>query len=190
MTNPLAQALSELTPILDAIGIRYVVVGSLASSAHGVYRSTADGDLLARVAPPHGKLLAAALGKNWYADENEIERAIRGGRSFNLIHIPTALKIDIFPVTTEFHATQLGRATVITVFPNDEAPQFPVASPEDILLAKLQWFQAGGEVSEKQWGDISGILATNPSLDFAYVKFWAQRLGVGQLLARALAARS
>ncbi len=188
MTNPLAQALRQLAPVLESLHIQYAVVGSLASSAHGVYRATADGDLLARVAPPHARKLAAALGADWYADADAIESAIRAGRSFNLIHIPTALKVDIFPATTEFHAMQMSRATRITVFPAEEAAEFPVASPEDVLVAKLQWYREGGEVSEKQWGDITGILATNPSLDFPYMESWARRLGVIHLLARAIAA--
>jgi len=186
MSDPLAHALGKLAPILDTLGIQYAVVGSLASSAHGVYRATADGDLLAQIAPPHARQLAIALGKDWYADADAMERAIRDGRSFNLIHIPTAMKIDVFPATTEFHATQLGRATPITVFPDEEAMRLPVASPEDVLLAKLQWYQAGGEVSDKQWGDVTGILATNPGLDFAYMEAWARRLGVSHLLARAI----
>jgi hypothetical protein len=185
--NPLAQALSRLTSVLESLNIRYAVVGSLASSAHGVYRATADGDLLARIAPPHARQLAAALGADWYADADEMEQAIREGRSFNVIHIPTALKIDVFPATTEFHDNQIGRATRIKVFPAEDALQFPVAAPEDVLLAKLQWYQAGGEVSDKQWGDITGILATNPALDFPYMEAWARRLGVSRLLARAIA---
>jgi hypothetical protein len=190
MRDPLAYILSLLTPVLDALGIRYAVVGSLASSAHGVFRATADGDLLARVTPLHARQLASALGKDWYADAEAIERAIRAGRSFNLIHIPTAMKVDIFPATTEFHETQMGRATAIPVFRDEDAMRLPVASAEDVLLSKLQWYQAGGEVSEKQWGDVTGVLATNTALDFNYLESWAQRLGVSHLLARAIADRS
>lgn len=187
MTDPLGHALSQLTPILIKLGIRYVVVGSLASSARGVYRATADGDLLAELSPGHATRLAAALGSDWYADSDMIERAVRDGRSFNLIHIPTAQKIDIFPATKAFHASQMQRATLIPVFPVEAAVRFPVASVEDIVLAKLQWYRDGGEVSDRQWNDITGLLATNPDLDFEYVNSWAARLRVEDLLAKALA---
>lgn len=190
MTNPLADALSRLKPVLDSLGIRYAIVGSLASSAHGIYRSTADGDLLARIVPSRARSLVAALGQDWYGDVDEIERATRDGRSFNLIHIPTAMKVDIFPASTQFHENQLMRATEVTIFPGDDSSRFPVASPEDVLLAKLQWYQSGGEVSEKQWGDITGILVTNRKLDFPYLEFWAAKLGISHLLARAIAAAS
>jgi hypothetical protein len=62
-----------------------------------------------------------------------------------------------------------------------------VASAEDILLAKLQWYRMGGEVSERQWSDIAGILAVNSELDAAYLRTWAVRLGVEDLLDKAVA---
>ena len=104
MTDPLEQALNLLTPVLEALGIQYLIIGSLASSAHGVYRATADGDLLVKLSPGQAAQLSAALGPGWYADEAMIERAVRDRRCFNLIHmilihITTAQKIDIFPAT-------------------------------------------------------------------------------------------
>ena len=168
------------------MGIRYAVVGSLASSVHGVYRATAGADLLALITPEQAARLAKALGPSWYADAEMIERAVRDRRCFNLIHIPTAQKIDIFPGTNDFHATQIERVSLIPVFPGDSPMLFPVSSPEDVLLAKLQWFREGGGVSDRQWNDIGGLLATNPDLDFEYVNSWAARLRVEDLLAKAL----
>jgi len=164
-----------------------VVVGSLASSARGVYRATADGDLLAELAPGHAVKLAAALGSDWYADPDMIERAIRDRRAFNVIHIPTAQKIDIFPATSAFHTSQMQRASLIPVFPADAAMQLPVASVEDTVVAKLHWYRAGGEVSDRQWNDITGLLATNRDLDLDYARSWAARLRVEDLLDKALA---
>ncbi len=186
MKDPLSIALSALAPVLKALGIRYVIVGSLASSAHGVYRATADGHLLAQIRPQQARQLAEALGKDWYAESEAMESAIRNGRAFNVIYIPTAQKVDIFPARTDFHMNQMERATEIPVFPSDEALKLVVTSPEDVVLAKLQ-YQEGGEVSEKQWTDITGVLATKHSLDFPYMEQWARRLGIRHLLARALA---
>ena len=187
MTDPLEQALSLLTPVLEELGIQYLIVGSLASSVHGVYRATADGDLLVIPAPGLAAKLAAALGPGWYADADMIERAIREKRSFNLIHMATSQKIDIFPAKTDFDTTEIGRARRIPVFPAGNTTRLPVASPEDVLLAKLQWYRAGGEISDRQWNDITGILAANPALDFDYVRDWAARLRVEDLLQRAIA---
>lgn len=63
-----------------------------------------------------------------------------------------------------------------------------MATAEDILLAKLQWYRMGGEVSERQWSDVAGILAVAPDLDAAYLRTWAARLGVEDLLDQAVAA--
>jgi hypothetical protein len=160
-----------------------MVVGSLASSVHGVYRATADGDLLAGIGPDQVSPLVAALGKDWYADADAMISAIRARRSFNVIHIPTAQKFDLFPVTTDFHAVEMERAAIVPT----EHSELRVASTEDTLLSKLQWYREGGEVSDRQWSDITGLIAANSSFDLAYARSWAARLGVADLLARALA---
>ncbi len=65
-------------------------------------------------------------------------------------------------------------------------PELFVLSAEDTLLAKLEWYRKGGEVSERQWSDVLGILRTQgPALDDAYVRRWASEIGVGDLLERA-----
>jgi len=176
-----------LAAVLDRLEIRYAVVGSLASSAHGAFRATADGDLLARIRPEQAATLANALGRQWYGDQDAMEGAIRAGRSFNLIHIQSLQKIDVFPVTSDFHANQLERASHIPVFTGPDQMQFPVASSEDVVLGKLQWFRSGGEVSERQWSDIVALLEHNPSLDMTYLRHWAPRLHVDDLLSKALA---
>ena len=114
-------------------------------------------------------------------------QAIAAGRAFNLIHISLGNKVDIFPATEDFHLCQLERATRVALAFLDDPAEYPIATAEDILLAKLRWYRAGGEVSERQWADIMGILATSPAFDRAYTRSWAARLGVEDLLARALA---
>lgn len=160
-----------------------MVVGSLASSAHGVFRATADGDLLAPIAPNQVAPLVAALGRDWYADADAMISAIQATRSFNVIHIPTAQKFDIFPVKTDFHAVEMERAVIVPTGQNE----LRVASTEDTLLSKLQWYREGGEVSDRQWGDITGLIAANSSIDLVYVRLWAARLRVQDLLDKALA---
>jgi len=32
-----------------------------------------------------------------------------------------------------------------------------ICSPEDIVLAKLEWYRMGGKLSDRQWRDILGV---------------------------------
>jgi hypothetical protein len=187
MINPLATTLRQLASALDGLGIPYLIGGSMASSTRGVIRSTYDVDVVAQIHPAQADRFAKALGAKWYADGDQMRSAIAAERAFNVIDTLTGYKVDIFPATQEFHDAQLQRATRTKLpFLEDDA-EYPVASAEDILLAKLQWYRSGGEVSDRQWNDIGGLLATNPNMDFAYINSWADRLHVQDLLAKALA---
>ena len=185
--NPLAGTLKSLASALDRLGIAYVIGGSLASSVRGLVRMTYDIDIVAVISALQAERFARELGPDWYADTDQMRDAIAARRAFNVIHISLGNKVDIFPATEDFHLCQLQRATRVALAFLDDPTQYPIATAEDILLAKLQWYKAGGEVSERQWTDIMGILATNPALDLVYARSWAARLRVEDLLARALA---
>lgn len=185
--NPLAGTLKSLASALDRLGIAYVIGGSLASSVRGLVRMTYDIDIVAVISALQGERFARELGPDWYADTDQMRDAIAARRAFNVIHISLGNKVDIFPATEDFHLCQLQRATRVALAFLDDPTQYPIATAEDILLAKLQWYKAGGEVSERQWTDIMGILATNPALDLVYARSWAARLCVEDLLAIALA---
>jgi hypothetical protein len=186
VVNPL----NPLTAALNSLQLPFVVVGSTASSARGVPRATMDIDLVVRIGVLHAERLVAALGTEWYADAQQIRQAIQAGRAFNIIHMPTAWKIDVFPAQSDFHECEMLRATLEPLTIDGEVVICPVSTPEDVLLAKLRWYKDGGQVSDRQWGDITGIVATNPNLDLEYVRLWAERLRVTELLDKALSERA
>jgi hypothetical protein len=181
----LARTFELLTAALDRLTIQYVVVGSVASSARGSYRATEDIDVLAKILPRQAADLAEGLGKDWYADAQQMRDAIGAGRAFNLIYMPFSQKVDVFPAKDEFCAAQLQRATNLPLPALGIGAEYPVASAEDTVLAKLQWYKLGGEISERQWTDIAKVIHATPNMDWAYVESWAPRLGVDGLLARA-----
>ena len=183
--DPLSGTLREITAALNRLGIRYAIGGSIASSARSIWRTTLDVDVVAAIAPSQAEMLAQSLGKDWYVPVDEARRSIEAGRSFNVIHMRNALKVDIFPAHEMFHHTQLSRATVLWLA--DEGVPCAVTTAEDILLAKLRWYADGGQTSDRQWSDITGILVQNPNLDWAYVDSWAAHLHVVDLLERARA---
>ncbi|MCX6598846.1 MAG: hypothetical protein NTV70_21035 [Acidobacteria bacterium] len=176
-----ATGLKLLLEAFAELRIPVAIGGSVASSARGMPRFTADIDLVASMAGSRAEAFVTQLGPDWYADAETIQDAIRRGRSFNVIYIPQSYKFDIFPAATEFHHTQLERATLVPLTLEGSTVSCPVTSAEDILLAKLSWLQQGGG-SERQRHDIEGIINANRGLDRVYLESWARRLGIAELL--------
>jgi len=179
--------LSQVVRILEEYKITYVLVGSLASSMHGMYRSTADIDLLADIKPEHVRPLLEALNTSFYVDDHAMRQAVDQRRSFNAIHFDSVFKVDIFiPKGDDFATKQLERRQLRQI--NPDSDQFVyVATAEDTILAKLRWYRDGGEVSSTQWSDVLGILGVTAfSLEFDYLREWSEKLGVRDLLDRAL----
>jgi hypothetical protein len=183
----LAKTFELLAAALERLAIPYAVVGSVASSARGSYRATEDIDVLARISPVQAGHLVEALGKDWYADADQMREAMAAGRAFNLIYIPFSQKVDVFPAKDDFCAAQLEHATSLPIAALGPGAEYPVAAAEDIVLAKLQWYKAGGETSERQWTDILKVIRATPDMDWAYVESWSARLDVDMLLSRAKA---
>lgn len=176
-----------VTQTLEQMGIAYAVGGSLASSLHGVMRSTLDVDIVADMRLEHIPPLVAALAKEFYADDEMMRDAIKRRSSFNLIHYETAFKVDIFIRNLRpFDQMQLERRQMLVIASDPERSIY-VTSPEDTVLAKLEWYRLGNEVSDRQWRDILGVLKTRAGeLDLAYLREWARELKVSDLLERAL----
>ena len=171
----------------DAARIRYFLGGSVASAIYGEARSTRDIDLVAAMLPHHVEPFLAALGNDFYADSAVIKAAVAERRSFNIIHLETMVKVDIFTFKADaFGRSQFSRRTARQLSPDDPSSIY-VASPEDTVLAKLQWYREGGGVSDRQWNDVLGVLKVQgPTLDRPYLEEWARELRVTDLLRRAL----
>ena len=175
-----------VTNVLEQIGIPYALGGSLASSVHGVMRSTLDVDIVADMRLEHIQPLVAALSKEFYADDEMMKDAIEHHSSFNLIHYETAFKVDIFiRKLRAFDQMQLARR-IKAVIATEPDQSVYVISPEDTILSKLEWYRMGGEVSDRQWRDILGVIKTQAeALDRDYLQEWAKELKVADLLERA-----
>ncbi len=188
--NPpeLLAALTPVVEVLDELGVRHFVGGSVASSAHGAPRASVDVDVVADLRPEHVRPFVDRLQDGYYVDEGRARSAVESRRSFNLVHLATMLKVDIFVSKGRpFDREALARAQQELLEEAPAARRFSVASLEDTVLAKLEWFLMGGEVSERQWSDVVGVLRTaGPTADQAYLRQWAAALDVSNLLERAL----
>ena len=159
----------------------------MASSIHGIPRATLGADIVADLRAPLVSAFSRALGKDWYMEEQSVRDAIRNPSCFNLIHLGSAMKVDIFvPKLRRFEGGQFSRALRIPVAEGSTI-KIPVCSAEDIVLAKLEWYRAGGELSDRQWGDILSVLRVNAkNLDLEGMRERAIELAVSDLLASAL----
>ena len=182
-----ADAFAPLRSALEQTGVRYAVSGSWASTAFGEPRFTNDVDILADFTPESLDRFLSTLPKMFYVDPQEARNAVRSGRPFNVIYMPMAFKFDFFPARAfPLGIDELDRAVLLTHSGLSEAP-LPFVTPEDILLAKLHWFRAGGGVSEMQWRDILGIVRSRgATLDPKYLEQSAAKLDLLALLERAL----
>lgn len=185
ITEPLAVTLL-VAEVLESLGVSYLIGGSLASAVHGVVRATLDSDLVAELQPSHVAPFAAALGSEFYVDPEAMLEAIEHRASFNIIHRETMFKVDVFISRKRpFDQAQFQRRVAQIVAQNPTRTAY-IASAEDTVLAKLEWYRAGGEVSERQWGDVLGVLQVQlHTLDLVYLRRWAKDLGVADLLERA-----
>jgi hypothetical protein len=186
LAEPIAVTLAVVRA-LNKLGIRYLVGGSLASSLHGIPRSTQDIDLLVELP---GKLvdpLVTELEPNFFVDRDMIVDAVRRGASFNVIDLKTMFKVDLFvsdrsPLLIE----EMGRRMSVEL--GDPPEPIHVCSAEDIIVQKLDWYEKGGRVSDRQWGDLIGVFKVcGAGLDLNYLRRWCAELGIEGLLDRALA---
>lgn len=181
--------MEALTPLVDAfeqLGIAYYIGGSVSSSLHGLARRTQDVDVIVDIGSSQVRLLVQRLQRDYYVDEQAWQDAVRRGLPYSVIHLGTMLKIDLMPLKRRaFTREEASRAQAHVL----EAGTRPVrvASAEDAILTKLEWFEMGGRSSSRQWNDILGIMKQQgAALDFPYLAQWADVLGVRDLLDQAL----
>jgi hypothetical protein len=172
---------------LEALGVLYAIGGSFASALHGVMRATMAVDLVADLNLEQVELLAPLLGGAFYLDLDTIRDAVRQYSSFNLIHLETMFKVDVFVARPrDFDRAQLARRQSYLLSEEPERRAY-VASAEETVLSKLEWYRLGGEVSDLQWRDVMGVLKVQANcLDQEYMSRMATTLGVADLLSRAL----
>jgi hypothetical protein len=187
MLSEPVQVTLRVVSAFDHLGIPYLIGGSFASAVYGIVRSTMDADLVADIRPEHVQRLISLLEKEFYIDDGMIMDAIENSGSFNIIHLETMFKVDVFiPKNRPFDKNQMERRISQTLGESTGDKAY-FSTAEDIILAKLEWFRAGGETSERQWRDILGVLDLQSSrLDFEYLRKWALSLAISDLLEKAI----
>jgi hypothetical protein len=180
------RAISRVAVVLEELEVTYLVGGSVASSLHGIPRATIDGDLVADLKKRHVGPFVAGLGTGFYVEASAVLQAVMARTSFNVIELEGMIKVDVFAAKREpFTLSELERRVAFDL--GGGLPTLFLSSPEDTILAKLDWFRLGGGVSDRQWGDITGVMKVQAErLDLKYLRDMARELKVSDLLERAL----
>lgn len=186
LSEPLL-VVARIAAAFDTLSVPYIVGGSLASSVYGIPRATQDVDLVAILSPEHIEPLTAALAGEFYVDSDMIADAIKRRASFNVVHLATMFKADVFvPGRDSWTLEELKRGRTEHFDVESGSVGIRFASPEDTLLHKLVWYKLGNEISERQWRDVLGIMKVQGAqLDSSYLDIWADAIDVVALLNRA-----
>ncbi len=163
-----------------------MVGGSLASSLDGIPRAKQDVDVFAKLDFSHVEASVCALAGEFYIDAGMIRDAIRRSSCFNVIHLATMFKADVFVARNDpWSSEEMSRARTEQLDTPDGKLTVRFASAEDTVLHKLIWYKLGNQVSDRQWGDAVGVLKVQGDLlNREYLEYWAHRLDVGDLLVR------
>jgi hypothetical protein len=175
----LVDLLRRVIEALEALGIPYLVTGSVASMAYGEPRLTNDIDVVAAFEVKYIEGFLKRFPQNeFYISEEMVREAIRHRSQFNIIHPSSGLKVDvIIKEETPFDNSRFKRIRRISP---EESYQANFASPEDVIIKKMEYYKEGG--SEKHLRDITGILrVTGDAVDRGYIREWAERMNLVEI---------
>ncbi|MEZ6120119.1 MAG: hypothetical protein R3C28_26605 [Pirellulaceae bacterium] len=167
---------------LEATGIPYMLVGSMASNYWGVPRSTHDIDFVIQYDEPDVQRIVAAFQSDFFIQDISVRSGLRPPHQFNALDNRSALKVDFFRVPDDvYERIRFSRRLRVSLF---EVSAF-IATAEDVLLHKLRWHRISPV--DRQLSDAKGIFAVSgESLDMDYLRHWAAEIDVSDLLAKVI----
>ena len=187
-TDDLIAALAPVASAFQQLGVSFYIGGSVASTYHGAIRSTMDVDLVCDLRADQVGAFMASFGPECYVSESAVRDAVERRSCFNVIHLPTAFKVDVFVSRGRpFDLAAMQRAAPQQLGGHD-SPTVPIATAEDSIIAKLEWYRLGDESSQRQWDDVTRLVALlGDTLDVEHLQRMAASVGVADLLERLLA---
>jgi hypothetical protein len=181
--DELIEALSPVVSALRALGVRHYVVGSVASSFHGASRTTMDVDLVCELKDTHIPTFLQSVGADYYASESAIRDAVQRKSCFNLIHLRTSFKVDIFVSRERLFDREAMRRASLERLGEHRFVEVPIISVEDSIISKLEWYRLTDETSERQLDDARRLLdLCGSNVDRDYLRASAASVGVADLL--------
>ncbi len=168
--------LKSVAARLEAAGIPYMVTGSMATNFYATPRMTRDIDLVVELGEADVERVVSLFQDDYYIDREMVRQAVSHRSMFNMIHSTVVVKVDcVVRKDSEYRREEFSRRRTVTI---DGQPVSLVA-PEDLILSKLDW--AKESRSQMQLDDVRNLLRSVQNLDRAYLKRWADRLGLAEL---------
>ncbi|MFM8325030.1 MAG: hypothetical protein ACKN9U_09225 [Pirellulaceae bacterium] len=189
MTQPddLIDALEPVVQVFRDLGIQHFIGGSIASSFHGATRSTMDVDLVCDMKESQVAPFLSRFTEGFYVSQTAVENAVRSKSCFNLIHLPTAFKVDVFVSRARPFDIDSMRRSTLEKIGTTKTLEVPIATAEDSIVSKLEWYRFTEEPSERQWNDVMRLVRLlGERLDITYLRQAADAVGVRDLLDRLL----
>jgi hypothetical protein len=186
LQKEMVATLKPVAAALNLLKIPYYIGGSVASSYLGAVRWTMDIDLVADMREEHIEKFLSQFGEDFYIRESAIRQAVRRRSCFNLIHYETSFKVDVFIARGRpFDQSCMHRAEQAKLEYDIESIVVPMASVEDSIISKLEWYRLTNETSERQWDDVSRLRRLYEGrLDVDYLRLSAEMVGVSDLVLR------
>ena len=164
---------------MDAVGVPYVVKGSMAANFYVMPRMSGDIDFLINPQPRDKPFVVKVLAEDFFVDPDVIRNAFNDRSMFQVIDPNGHVKSDLIFWTPKFNPeTVFERAQTMQI----EGTGLSVIAPEDLIIAKLIW--AKESRSELQFRDVHSLLKFE-ELDGEYVRQQAMAYGVPELLREA-----
>lgn len=163
-----------LVECLEKLKIPYLITGAIASMAYGEPRFTNNIDIVADIKQSNVDEFKSCFPENeFYLEVDSIKKALENLNQFNIIHPSSGLKVDVIvSKNDDFDKTRFSRMKKLNV---SESKTANFASPEDVIIKKMEFFQMGG--SDKHLRDIASILKiSSQEIDRAYISVWAVKL--------------
>lgn len=163
---------------LNRAGVRYVIGGSVAAMFYGEPRLTRDVDVVVFLNEPGIRKLPEIFpAAEFYLPPFEVivaEAARESRGQFNIVHMDTTFKADIYPTgRDEFNAWAFRNKRSV----NYEGETLVLAPPEYVIVRKLEYFREGG--SDKHLRDIRGMLnISGQQINQTDLQEWIQSRGV------------
>jgi hypothetical protein len=171
-------AVVAVVDALEAVGIPYMIVGSLASNFHGIPRSTRDADFVIELVPGSLQRLSDALPLDLKLQRQGSFEAVTGTMRYVIELVNSPFVCELFVRSDDSHdQVRFGRRQRVWVLDRMAS----VASAEDMIVTKLRWLDEARRPKDRD--DIRNMLAVRgPDLDWSYLERWSAEHGTWALL--------